>query len=151
MTRHWFWLGLGGIGLVALVDRAIKVLSWQHQTFSFDAVLFVVQYSRNSQLALNVPGLISPWWWGIVGLLVAGAACRYAWHQRLTNPWLALGLVALGVGAASNGFDRLVYGGVIDYLTFFWLNGLTINLADVVITLGCGGILWQTHRPSNPA
>ncbi len=141
MTARWWWIALGSIGIVALADRLAKFFSTQHQTFSFDAVLFSWQYSLNNQLALSLPGLLPAPWWGVVGLLVAAGALVYGWHKRHTRSFLAAGAFVLALGAASNGFDRLFHGGVIDYLTFNWLNGLTLNLADVLITLACVGIV----------
>jgi len=143
MTARWWWLSLSGIGLIALADRLAKLLSLQHQTFSFDAVLFSWQYSLNQQLALSLPGLLSAQWWGIIGLLVAAGALYYVWQKRHPQSFLAACAFALALGAASNSFDRLFRGGVIDYLTFSWLNGLTLNLADILITLACVGIVWK--------
>lgn len=150
MTGRWFCLSLSGVGIITIIDRLAKFLSTQHQTFSFDAVLFVWQYSLNHRLALSLPGLVSPQWWGIVGLLVAGGACWYTWYKRHTQSFLVICAFALGLGAASNGYDRLFRGGVVDYLAFDWLNGLTLNLADILITIACVGIIWWSYKINKP-
>jgi len=73
----------------------------------------------------------------IVGLFVAYLISEY---KRGTN--ILFESIVL-VGAVSNIMDRVLYGGVVDFIdlyagTYHWP---TFNLADVFIVIGIGGVL----------
>lgn len=146
MTTQQPWFLWRLLAVAVSLDRVAKFWSFQHQADQFDAVVFQWHYSLNTRLALGLPGGLPAAWWGAVGLLVAGGALWYAWQNRHANPSTTIAAAALALGAASNGYDRVIYGGVVDYLVLPWLNGLTINLADILITVGCVGIVWQINK-----
>ncbi|NLG57850.1 MAG: signal peptidase II [Clostridiales bacterium] len=73
-------------------------------------------------------------------ILLAGAFLR-----RL--PLLGAGLWGAGLllgGALGNFLDRLVYGGVIDYVQLLFMDFPVFNLADVCIILGAGLLVIST-------
>ncbi|MCX6784752.1 MAG: signal peptidase II [Candidatus Komeilibacteria bacterium] len=131
---------LGGllVGLVFLLDRLFKVLSWQ---------------GAGSWLGLNLKlnfKMISGLFFGPVISLVLSALIIVVlvycfWRYRAEQGWLGW-LIA---GAFSNAVDRLWYGGVIDY----WSPRLwpwVFNLADLMII---GSLFWylgKTYLASRP-
>ena len=60
------------------------------------------------------------------------------WLWRAGAPLVGLGLGAIIGGAIGNGYDRLVYGAVVDFLDLhaFGRNFFVFNLADAAINLG---------------
>jgi len=71
----------------------------------------------------------------VIGVIVLGVLMTVViWREFRHRPWadLAFGLI-IG-GASANILDRLIYGGVIDYLPFLQFS--TFNVADAEIVLG---------------
>jgi signal peptidase II len=66
----------------------------------------------------------------------------YLWQKKQAVELLCL--TAMILGASSNLYDRFVYGFVIDYIdvTFFTL----FNLADALVVVGVGVLMWLTIR-----
>lgn len=79
---------------------------------------------------------------GIIGLLL--------WGPLQRRP-MTLGLICIAGGALGNLVDRFTYGAVIDFLECRWhnLSWPVFNLADTVIVIGAGLVLWVllTHAP----
>jgi signal peptidase II len=89
-----------------------------------------------------------------VSLAAAGAIGW--WGTRATtrrDPWLssALGLI-LG-GTLGNLFDRIVFGGVRDFLHWYLFDFPVFNIADSCLVCGAGTLLFHALfiHPANPA
>lgn len=69
------------------------------------------------------------------------------WTERYGNLQQKLGMTLLSAGAASNIFDRLIRGKVIDYIAVRTKNSrlkkITANLGDIYIALGAV-LIWIT-------
>lgn len=69
------------------------------------------------------------------------------WAERYGNLRQKLGMTLLSAGAASNIFDRLIRGKVIDYIAVRTKNSrlkkITANLGDIYIALGAV-LIWIT-------
>lgn len=74
----------------------------------------------------------------VVLMLAAGFVLLRSW-RTWSRPLAAWGFVLMVAGGLSNLFDRLVHGGVIDWIPFF--HWFTFNGADLVITTGLGSVL----------
>lgn len=84
--------------------------------------------------------------WFVAGVIAAGLLLTwFIWRQVAYRPMAVLALAFILAGATSNITDRLVYGGVIDYLPFFGLS--TFNVADVEIFVGALGLALADMRP----
>ena len=83
----------------------------------------------------NPPALLLLWGSALVSIILV---VQQAYFFRHAAAQIGLG-AALG-GAASNLYDRLRRGVVIDFLRVGWWP--VFNLADVAITLGAIGALW---------
>lgn len=134
------WLLLIG-GTMLVADRVIKVAvlhGWQ-DGFGPLRVLLV----RNDALVFSWP---APNWLAaiimVVAMVIVAAVAFRWWHHGQRGP--VLGLLFVLLGAASNLYDRLVYGYVIDwaYVGPWWP---VMNLADVVVAFGVV-VAWRRWR-----
>lgn len=117
-------------------------LSRRAAIFLFLLILLTDQFSKRLILYL-FPKLISvntgmawglftgrnEWWLGLSFFLLVGLLPLV--HKIRERRWIAALILSGGV---SNFIDRLVYGGVRDWLRVGWLPAF--NLADLAITLG---------------
>ena len=76
--------------------------------------------------------------WLLLALTLVVTALIALWLWRARAPLVGLGLGAIVGGAIGNGYDRLVYGAVIDFLDLhaFGRHFFVFNLADAAINLG---------------
>ena len=80
----------------------------------------------------------------VVSFLAAAGISIWALRQKgNTDRWLfvALGLI-LG-GTTGNLFDRVVFGGVRDFLYFYWFEFPVFNVADSCLVVGASLLLLQ--------
>lgn len=120
------WVGL--VWGMMLFDQGIRHLverSWPNWVVTNRAALFGL---------LQQP-------WAIA--IVIGLAVFVLWHQRQfisQGSLLAFALALIVAGGLSNILDRVLTGGVIDYLPIpGWF---TFNLADAEITVGTAIFIW---------
>ncbi len=145
----WLWLSLG----VLVADRATKFAIERYTSVFFrrpilsDIVTLV--HNQNPGIAFGFfSGSTSRW---LVPFLLVGAAAMIALLVWLLLTGRAGGVLAhsglaliLG-GAAGNALDRLLHGGVTDFLevrlgTFVWP---AFNVADSAITIGAALVLFE--------
>ena len=73
----------------------------------------------------------------------------FVWLKRCQDMGTAVGLSLMLGGAIGNVIDRVVLGGVVDFLRFYYATTDTVyafptfNVADMCITFGVVCILWQ--------
>ncbi len=139
---RWLWLTLG----IVFLDRATKAWfetqtpeGWRHEVIH--NFLYLV-HSKNPGIAFSLfANSSSPW---LRFLLIAGALVvigLIAWMLvagRDISTLYAAGLALLLGGAAGNVVDRIVHGGVTDFLEFFLgtYRYPAFNIADSAITVG---------------
>jgi signal peptidase II len=82
---------------------------------------------------------------------VAATIALAVWSARLVeNRLLAISLGLIMGGALGNALDRVLHGGVVDYISlhaggFYWY---IFNIADVAIVAGVAGLLYDSFWPS---
>ena len=88
--------------------------------------------------------------WLLIGLTMAATVLLAVWLWRSGDRLLAgLALALIIGGALGNLVDRIVFGGVVDFLylhygSFSWY---VFNLADCAIVAGVGALLYESLRP----
>jgi len=93
--------------------------------------------------------------WFFAGVSIAAALAILVWGTRkgpAREKWLcaALGLI-LG-GTVGNLYDRIVFGGVRDFLYFYYVEWPVFNVADCCLVVGAGLLLFQAvFIPPPPA
>lgn len=126
-----------------VLDRYLKFLALAGISRPLLAGWLDFGLSRNYGIAFSLPlygwpvrlltGLV------ILGLVfLAIRACK----QEKTAELAAYGLII--AGAASNLYDRLYHGYVVDYWEVAYFS--VLNLADVMIFLGVVGLIWLKRR-----
>ena len=144
---RWLWLSLG----VLAADRATKFAIERYTTLTFRRPIFsdivVLVHNQNPGIAFGVFSDSSSRW--LAPLLFASAAAMMILLVWLlltgrAGGWLAQSGVALILGgAAGNALDRLIHGGVTDFLevrlgTYHWP---AFNAADSAISIGAALVL----------
>jgi signal peptidase II len=138
---RWFWVSLA----VLAADRATKFAIERTSPFFRHSVvsdIVVLVHSRNPGIAFSVfSNSNSPW---LTPLLVTSSAvvmALLAWMivtGRAGGAMAQCGLALILGGAAGNALDRVIHGGVTDFLevrlwTYIWP---AFNVADSAITIG---------------
>lgn len=134
-------------GVVAL-DRVLKFLALTQWTDRRVELLPGVRFTflLNKGIALGVPltGTVAL----VFILLLFLALLTWFVLTVRRRDWIRSSiLAAVLLGAGSNIVDRLFYGGVVDYLQVVFPS--VINLADVLIVAGIGGLLVLSRRRSS--
>ena len=94
--------------------------------------------------------------WLLLALTLVVTAALALWLWRARAPLVGLGLGAIIGGALGNGYDRLAYGAVADFLDLhaFGRHFFIFNLADAAINVGVALLildgLFGSGRPSAP-
>ena len=94
--------------------------------------------------------------WLLLALTLVVTATLALWLWRARAPLVGLGLGAIIGGALGNGYDRLAYGAVADFLDLhaFGRHFFIFNLADAAINVGVALLivdgLFGSGRPSAP-
>ena len=88
---------------------------------------FIFGMLGSNFLAIAISAIIAP----ILIYLVTRRGLIAKYNKSVS--YLSLTIILILIGLISNILDRLIYGGVVDYINFFGLNWF--NLADVLIVL----------------
>jgi len=150
---HWVWLSLA----IVFLDRATKALietqtteSWRHEVIHNFIYLI---HSRNPGIAFSLfADSTSP---ALRILLITGAVAILAilaWllvagkNMRSLN---AAGLALLLGGATGNVTDRIIHGGVTDFIEVFFgsYRYPAFNVADSAITIGAVLLILEVLIP----
>jgi lipoprotein signal peptidase len=134
---------IGGffLGCVA-VDRLFKYIARTSPRVS-ERFWFGEAPRINSEAALSIPvGSL----YLTVFLVIVWFVLVFLWIKNKQTRW-AIVLFGILIAAASNVWDRIFYGGVVDYLPFFGIS--IMNISDIVISLGAivlVVVFWRNNR-----
>jgi signal peptidase II len=145
---RWLWLTLG----VVFLDRASKAwIESRPVTYFPHTVIpnvFEIVYSRNPGIAFSYfadsSSKLVPYLLIIGSVVIIGVIAWLLVASRQLNALSAAGLALLLAGATGNVTDRMIHGGVTDFLQV-WLRFLpwrlfnpwpTFNVADAAVTVG---------------
>jgi signal peptidase II len=137
---------LGAVAIVAVValDRAVKLLVLS----DFDATAaapkpltpfldLALRWNRGISFSLFAQDSATGRWL-LLALTVVVTALIAVWLWRARAALVGLGLGLIVGGAIGNGYDRLIYGAVVDFLDLhaFGRHFFVFNLADAAINAG---------------
>lgn len=130
-------------GLFLLLDQVLKYLARTNSDFTFYLWKPILgwEYFANPGIAFSIPIpnwliiLITP----IILILFIGLILKSKKKTKI----FYFSLFLIIAGAISNFIDRILFSATIDYLRI--LTGI-INLADVMIVVGTGIILWREWK-----
>ena len=144
------------VGVILFFDQLTKTLIAQsleiNQRIPILAGFFDLTHMRNPGAAFSFLAHAPEWFRQPFFLIAPGVAIValllfivYAQEEGLL---LVVAAASILGGAIGNLIDRLLYGEVIDFLLFYWLDWEwpAFNVADSCITLGVIGLLWASWR-----
>lgn len=149
--NHFFWL-VAMIGLI--LDQLTKYLVVKSfaevgNTFPIWASVFHFTYVHNTGAAFSFfQGGVG--WLRWLSLLVSLGLIIYAFYGPRLRVAEQLGYGFILAGALGNGVDRFLFGYVVDFLDFRFINFPVFNLADVCINLGIVCLLYASFKHTNP-
>ncbi len=152
LSGRWLWLMLA----VLVADRATKYILEQSTTEGFRRELVRnvawLVHSKNPGIAFGLLAESESGWIAAVLIAISVAAVFWIGWLLVTGhaggaPTQA-GLALIGGGAAGNLYDRVLHGGVTDFIElhagrFQWP---AFNLADSAITIGALLVLYEFLR-----
>ena len=124
-----------------IIDQLVKVLIKSRMSIMDEVVVipkfFSIYYIENSGAAFSLFSG-STWMLIIMSILILGFLHYYVVTEEKMTKWRIFSLGIIIGGVVGNLVDRLLYGGVVDYLSFefFGYSFPVFNIADIGITLG---------------
>ena len=106
-------------------------------------------YVLNKGVSFGTFNWVGPWL--LLAFAVVTAIGLWIWVARAgTGPLMAISLGLVIGGALANGLDRMLHGGVVDYVSlhvfgFYWY---VFNIADAAIVAGVVGLLYDSYLTS---
>lgn len=129
------------------IDRLTKYVVLQDIVQNQDITSFLEIYlTYNRGISWGIASTPDSLQFTLVSLLVAAVLSIFVWyiytHKMNTTSYVAALYVL--AGAVSNFLDRLLYGGVVDFIRFHYSvwSFPVFNVADVFITLGTFVLVW---------
>jgi signal peptidase II len=88
--------------------------------------------------------------WLLAGLMLVIASVMAKWLWTTTDAWQGRALGLIIGGALGNALDRVLHGGVADFVHLHWHNfsWYIFNLADVAIVAGAAIMIYQSFTKS---
>jgi signal peptidase II len=144
---RWLWLSLGALA----ADRASKfaIERYTSEFFRRPVIpnIFILVHNQNPGIAFGVFSESNSHWLTPLLLLISGlviALLIWMLASGRAGGWLAqCGIALILGGAAGNALDRLIHGGVTDFLevhlgSYVWP---AFNVADSAISVGAALVL----------
>ncbi len=132
----FYWLTIFSL---FIVDRFTKVYILQKSSLISSVVTQTggdfLSFYLNKNLAFSLPIFVWILWPLLLGILAWLLFFTWQMYQQKQMIFLPLSLII--TGAVSNILDRLLYGGVVDFINIWQFP--VFNLSDVYITIG---VLW---------
>jgi lipoprotein signal peptidase len=143
----------GWFRLIAQFDHSAPMCDCPFQTWSGPTKPHV---NRGALFGLgNSEGGTANWFFA--GVSLAAAIAILTWGTRsgpAKERWLSAALGLILGGTIGNFYDRVVFGGVRDFLYFYKVEWPVFNFADCCLVVGAGLLLTQalfaTPRPATP-
>ena len=146
----WLWL----VALVLGLDLITKTIADAQLPYGvahpqlpiFDLTLL---YNRGAAFSfLADAGGWQRWFFTLVAVVMSGVLLVWMYRTPRQQAWLGSALALVMAGALGNLFDRVVYGYVIDFLSFHYDNMYfpAFNFADVAISCGAFMLIVDMFR-----
>ncbi len=131
--------------VVFVLDRFLKTQLFRSEQLEISIISQLLNFTLHKNYGIGA-NLALPQSLTIILSLIIITALTW-WLVKSNNKKTKLALVLILTGAISNLIDRVVYGFVVDYISF--VNLSFINLADLLIFLGLLSLIFQKReRPA---
>ena len=149
-SRHCAWMAV----LIFSIDQATKwwmLAIYQIETRGRVAVTPFMDfvYVLNKGVSFGTLAWVGPWL--LLAFALLTAVGLWIWLARGgTGTVMAFSLGLIIGGALANGLDRVLHGGVVDFVSlhafdFYWY---VFNIADAAIVAGVVGLLYDSYLTS---
>lgn len=130
-------------GLFLFLDQILKYLARTNPdfTFYFWKPMLGWEYFANTGIAFSIP--VPNWLVILITPIILILFVSLILKAKKKSNLFYLALLLIIMGAISNFIDRILFSATIDYLRI--LTGI-INLADVMIVVGAGMMVWREWR-----
>lgn len=150
MMRKFVNIWLPFFVIPFLIDRVTKLLVVWQLVPNQDVTSFLEIYlTYNRGISWGIGSSSSPYHFVLLSALIALVIGAFIWYVRTMqlSKWAYASCLMIMSGALSNFFDRLWYGGVVDFIRFYWnsYSFPVFNMADVFISCGTA-LLVYFHR-----
>jgi len=141
MKRYSFFLYVALFAFVFLLDRVTKFFIVSQKVFSYSVTSFLsFDLTLNRGVSWGMFDSQSTLIFSFVSILIVGVTfglMLFA-YWRLKDGYNIAGEVLAIAGSLSNIVDRIVYGGVVDFISFHYgtFSWPIFNIADVCIVVG---------------
>lgn len=147
-----FWYSLI-FGLVIILDRITKLealATYMQRGIVNDWLSFEVSFNRGISWSMFHSQHV--WVFTTISLIIVGITLLlgvYA-YARWLNKQTIIGEVLVLAGSVSNIIDRVLYGGVVDFIILSYKDWVfpAFNVADVAIVCGVGIMLLEYYKES---
>ncbi len=135
------------------LDRITKFLIVKWGVFNYKIASFLsfrLQFNRGiSWGMLHSDSSIKFFLVSLMTVVVIAALGFYA-QEKYMRGFSVIGETIALAGAVSNFFDRMLYGGVVDFISFSWCNWdfPVFNIADACIVSGIGLVILSFSKES---
>ena len=143
----WLWVAF----VVLALDRFSKIWVMQHLAF-FEPVrilpIFNLTLAYNTGAAFSFLHNANGWqniFFSSLAVIVSGIILFWLYKTPSRERWLNIALCFVLSGALGNAWDRLVYGFVVDFISFHlgaWHFAI-FNIADSAICVGAFMLFWK--------
>lgn len=127
------------IGLGLIVDRLTKVYAVKNfidNPITSPLINFTYLENRGAAFGILQDKRI---FFLLITLAIVGYLIYQLYKTHHKNPpMINISLAMIISGALGNFYDRLVNGYVVDFIEFSFINFPIFNVADILVTLGCG-------------
>jgi len=124
--------------LFFILDRLIKKFLLLHFKQPNNFFIFELRLYQNKHIAFGLP-VNQVFLYILISLILIGLVYELSLGYKKGKIIIILSFTLIIMGALDNLIDRIIYGGVVDYIDFPLFP--VFNLADLMITLGAVLIL----------
>lgn len=151
--KHLPWLFLLAAGVLVL-DQLTKALASAHLEYGVPQTVFTgfdLLLAHNEGASFSFLADAGGWQrWGLAAIAFAASVFIVIWLLRLPRQQLLLGtaLACILGGALGNGYDRVMMGYVVDFISVYYAEWrfATFNVADVALNVGAFLIVVDIFR-----
>jgi signal peptidase II len=132
----------GGIALCFVLDQITKmwvksIVGYGEAKVLTPFLSFIHVWNRGISFGLfSCHSAMSRYF--LLAIIVGFITVLIMWCRRSQTRWQQIALMLIIGGAIGNAFDRVMFGGVFDFVRLHWKNFYfpAFNLADMLITMG---------------
>ncbi len=144
----WYWVAGIAIFMIDRISKWYAVQHWQTPYSVAPCVSFELVFNRGISWGMFHSSHMLTF--GIVSALIAALTGYVGWiaYERLCKQQIIIGEVMILAGSISNLLDRVMYGGVVDFILISYKSWSwpVFNVADMSIVCGVFIMLWELNR-----